>query len=426
LSMAIELHKHGQLEEARSVYNDVLRAAPEHPDALHYLGVTLHQLGNSDEGIAHIKQSLELSADNPDAVNNLGNIYRETGRLEDAEEAYRTVLEFAPKHVDTLVNLSIILRKNDKTNEALDLLEQALDIDPNHATAYHNLGNVYRALKKSDEALVAFSKAQELAPHDDMSYLSIASTLYDAKKYHEAMDVLRQLLDRFPDHPIGSHMLAAYSGENIPKRAPDRYVRQLFDDFSTHFDESLARLDYQAPRLVGSRVIDQFGAAGRGFRVLDIGCGTGLCGALVKPVARTLIGVDLSPKMLQKATKKAVYDHLEVAELTEYMNAAPDQFDIVICVDTFVYFGDLSEAFNAASRTLSANGWLFFTVETHTDKENQKGYCLQHHGRYGHSREYLGDTLESAGFAVQSLEDVVLREEGGQPVAGTLAVARKL
>jgi len=423
LSMAMELQQRGQLEEAVSVYRNVLQTEPRQPDALHFLGVAMHRLGDSEDGIDYIMKSLEIAPDNPAAVNNLGNVYRESGRLEEAEAAYRRVLDFAPDHADTLVNLGIILRAQKQPQKALDIIEKAIGIDPNHASAYHNLGNVYRSLKRYDDALEAYNRSNELSPDDDKSLLSIATVLQASGKTEDALDVLRGALNRFPGHASATHLLAAFSGENVPDRASDSYVVELFDSFSDSFDEALQRLDYRAPDLVAEKVGATLGSEAASLTILDIGCGTGLCGPLLRPLAKSLVGVDLSPRMLRKAEKRHCYDQLEEAELTAFMLGAPGQYDLLVCVDTFVYFGDLGAAFDAAAGSLRSPGYLFFTVERHDASDRQQDYWLRDHGRYSHTEDYIRQSLARAGFDVLALDRVHLRKEKGQPVEGMLLAA---
>ncbi len=105
------------------------------------------------------------------------------------------------------------------------------------------------------------------------------------------------------------------------------------------------------------------------------------------------------------------------------MRQSEEKYDAIICVDTFVYFGDLEPAFRAASNTLKGPGLLVFTVESHSGEACASGYRLQHHGRYSHSAEYVEDLLVSAGFAVESIVSIVPRMEAGEPVDGKLVVA---
>lgn len=92
----------------------------------------------------------------------------------------------------------------------------------------------------------------------------------------------------------------------VPARASDAYVQSVFDRFSNSFDSRLAALDYRAPALVAEAVSECLGPLAAGLEVLDAGCGTGLCAALLRPFANRLTGIDLSEGMLSKARARRV------------------------------------------------------------------------------------------------------------------------
>jgi predicted TPR repeat methyltransferase len=422
---AIDLHKRGYLSEASIIYDEILEIAPESADALHYKGLIQHQLGESEIAIELIRRALKLAPVYPDALNNLGNILRESGHLEDARDCYRQVLEVAPRHVDTLVNMADVLNGMHQAPEAHEYLNKAMAIDPEHAVLWHTLGKVYRERQMYDESKYAFEKSIELAPENTEPLKEIAQILYRSGKQKESVETLQRVLKNSPDDELAKHMIASFGGSQVPDRAPDRYVAQTFDEFATRFDESLARLEYKAPQLVGEELKRLLGQARRKPGVLDIGCGTGLCGPIVKPIAAALTGVDLSSAMLRRAKRRNVYDKLHEAELTEFMQKSAVTYDAIICVDTFVYFGKLDAAFSAAEAILNSGGYLIFTVERHTSDECADDFRLQHHGRYSHIDDYLERVLKASGLTVQSLTSVVLRMERGAPVNGMLVVARK-
>ena len=97
--------------------------------------------------------------------------------------------------------------------------------------------------------------------------------------------------------------------------------------------------------------------------MLDAGCGTGLCGPLLAPYARRLVGVDLSEGMLALAKEKNVYDALMKSELTDYLRDHAAAFDVIVSADTLVYFGDLEDVLAAAAGALRPNGLFIFTLE---------------------------------------------------------------
>jgi predicted TPR repeat methyltransferase len=244
-------------------------------------------------------------------------------------------------------------------------------------------------------------------------------------KIAEAAEVFRQWLQDEPQHPVARHMYAACSGVNAPVRAPDEYVEYTFDRFAASFEQQLTeRLEYQAPQLCAAMLQRHLPPPAAELVVLDAGCGTGLCGPLVAPWARTLAGVDLSRGMLDQAQTKGVYADLYKAELTEFLQLSPGQWDVVLSADTLCYFGDLQAFMHATTRALRPQGWLVFTVEALADEVDQP-FRLQPHGRYAHARAHVRATLDTAGLAVVDIDAVVLRQEGGKPVHGWLVAARR-
>ena len=156
--------------------------------------------------------------------------------------------------------------------------------------------------------------------------------------------------------------------------------------------------------------------------VLDLGCGTGLCGPLLRPMARTLTGVDLSPAMIDKAREHGVYDRLEVGDLVETLRRFPRGYDLLVAADVFVYLGDLAPAFEAAAASLRPDGLLVFTVEAATEGDR---YQLQHASRrYAHSEAYLRRLAGMYGFEERSLTSIEARADAGRPVKGYMVVLR--
>lgn len=225
-----------------------------------------------------------------------------------------------------------------------------------------------------------------------------------------------------PENAIPVHMLAACSGNDIPERASDDYVRTTFDGFAASFDDVLLhRLGYEAPQQLLKVLGPALEASGQMCDILDAGCGTGLCGPLLKPYARSLAGVDLSQGMLVRARARAIYDSLHEEEITRFLAARVAAFDVVASADTLCYFGELLALLQAARGALRAGGWIAFTVERDDDIET---FRLQPHGRYCHARAYVEHALAVAGFKALHVSPAVLRRELGADVNGWVVRAR--
>jgi predicted TPR repeat methyltransferase len=427
VSAAICLHRGGRLAEAEAVYRQVLAGDPENPDALHYLGVLYHQQGRSAEAVDLIRRALALAPGYVDAHNNLGNVLKTLDQIEEAADAYRRALDLRPDDPPIQNNLAIALRWLGRVDEAIALHRGAIERAPRFAAAHFGLGQALGEGGDLEGAIAAFYQAMALRPEHTAVYQSLGRALHRAGRDAEAVGVFARWLEQDPGHPVALHMLAAYSGRDVPARAPDAYVQAIFDALAHGFDEHLRELGYRAPQLA----IDAFAAdAGepRGdLDVVDAGCGTGLCGPLLRPYARRLVGVDLSAGMLVRARGRGVYDELVGAELTAYLGGQPAAFDLVMSADTLVYFGDLQAVLRAATGALRPHGRLVFTVES-ADVDGdapEDGYRLNAHGRYSHTAAYLLRQIAAAGVTVGSIDGATLRQEGGQPVAGYVVATRK-
>jgi len=393
LEGAIKTHKAGRLADAEAAYRRVLHGQPDNPDALNFLGMLRAQSGDPTEAATLLKRSVEADPSNPHAWLNLGNVLVILHKDEEARTAFTKATELAPNLAMAWFNLGVCLGRCKQPLEAASALHRALKIEPGNLRAYESLGLV----------------------------------LHRLGNYAEAAEVFREWLEHDPDNPFARHMFAATSGAGAPSKAADEYVRQLFDDFAANFDENLSSLKYRAPQLIAERLGRE--AADRApVDILDAGCGTGLCGPLVRSLARSLVGVDLSAGMIEKARARGGYDELLVAELCAFMSSRPAAFDVVISADTLVYFGALEEPLQAARSCLRRGGLLIFSVE-HAEQgldsaARRPTYQLETHGRYSHSEGYVGTALEAAGFGGISIERGVLRRERGSDVRGLIVLAR--
>lgn len=211
-----------------------------------------------------------------------------------------------------------------------------------------------------------------------------------------------------------------------PPEMPAGYTAALFDAYAPTFNDNLRNdLHYRAPELllVGlERALAPGRGAGPGtLDICDVGCGTGLLGPLLRPLARRLSGVDRSPRMLEEASALHVYDDLTEADLTATLASRPGAYDVITAADVFVYIGDLGPALAATATALRLGGLLAFTVE----RASSAGYQLTTTGRYEHAPAFVRDVAAASGLTEVSSDEVVLRVEQARPVAGLVWVLQK-
>jgi len=427
LKLAIAMHRANGLDDAEKVYGRILSLAPDHADALHFMGVLQHQRGRSRDALQLIRRSIELNGGMADWHNNLGNVLLESGQVDEAAAAYEEAVSLGPDRADIYNNLGALRREQGRPEESEAAYRRAIELDPQYIDAHTNLGGLLQKLTRNEEALQALCTALVLKPRHGRPRQALGMAYYMLGRFEDAAQVYRDWLKDEPGNPEALHHLAACSGESVPARATDAYVERVFDGFADSFDAKLAHLHYRAPELIAQTVAGLLGAPRRELVVLDAGCGTGLCGPLLAPYARRLEGVDLSQRMLAKAGLRQVYDALAKAELTAFLEgAAPASYDLVVSADTLCYFGDLRAVVQATARALRPGGWLVFTVEAFDAPggEGEAGFCLQPHGRYSHRESYLRDVLADAGMSFGAITTASLRVEASRPVNGWIVSAR--
>lgn len=102
---ALGSHQAGRLAPAVEQYRELLRAAPGHLLARHYLGVALHQLGDPAAALPLLEETAQRQPDNPGFLVNLGNALKDLGRLDQARECYQQALRVSPGHAFAAFNL---------------------------------------------------------------------------------------------------------------------------------------------------------------------------------------------------------------------------------------------------------------------------------------------------------------------------------
>ncbi|MDJ0943318.1 MAG: tetratricopeptide repeat protein [Kiloniellales bacterium] len=424
LQLGRSIHKTGDLAAAAEVYHRILRVAPDNADALHLLGMVHYQTGDTKRAIGLLRRSIASAPDFADVRNNLANILKIEGRREEAIDHYRKALELDPSNANAYNNLGIIYRDQGRPEDAARAYEEALARDPELVDAAYNLGNLRLAQDRPKEAAELFQGVIAAHRGYTLAYRPLSESFWRLGRKDDALKALESWLELEPAHPVATHLLTAYKGETPPSRASDDYVRGLFAAFADNFDGQLKRLRYQAPDLVVRALGAQL-EPDASLDVLDAGCGTGLCGPLLRPYARRLIGLDLSPEMLAKARRRKIYDELVEAELAGYLPTRPAAYDLAVCVDTLVYFGDLEAALSGFAASLRPGGLVAFTVERAGAGAEELGYRLTPSGRYAHADDYVRAGLNRAGLALRSLDCAELRMEHGQAVEGLVVLAAK-
>jgi predicted TPR repeat methyltransferase len=379
----------GDFDAAASHYGRALSLDPRSAIAHRNLANLQRQRGQPEEAILHFKRAVELEPDDSDSHNDLGNCYLRRGELESAIAHYRAALLHRPAFIEAHNNLGIALRSQGSLSEALASFERSLALDPARPG----------------------------------TQLNLCATIYQwsIAEPQPAVELARRLLDAHRDQPLMHRALAGLLGLDLEEPRDAQYSKELFDQFAPVFDQTLARLRYDDMVQATARALGLPQA--RVADVLDAGCGTGLCGSAVRSLARSLTGVDISPKMLEQARSLAIYDRLVCEDAVAFMARSAAAFDAIISSDVVTYVGEVSGFVRAAHHALRAGGRIAVSAESLDEPGGT--YRLSPSGRYRHTRAYLEASLRAAGFAIAQTLATPMRMEAGHPAPGWIVVAEK-
>lgn len=375
LRRGVARHREGRFDEAEGLYRRALRLAPRHPDAENLLSVIALQKGDVAGALAHSERALQAAPEHPLFLSNHGAALAAAGRLA----------------------------------EAVEVLQRTLAQNPQDVTSLRNLGQALTAGGQAEAALGPLRAAAQLAPEAGEVWLALAHAAREAGAVEEARAAAARVKGKLAEQ--ARFLLAGLGDGPAPARAPAAYVRELFDAFAPRFDAELeGALEYRTPALLAALL-----APGVRARVLDLGCGTGLSGAALKPFATKLEGLDLSPRMLDAARSKGLYDALHEADLLEFLPKRRAAYELIAAADVLNYLGDLAPAFAALRAALKPGGEALFSLEC-GEVEVALGEGL----RFRHNPAHAARLAEAAGFTVARREAATLRRDKGREVPGAL------
>jgi predicted TPR repeat methyltransferase len=374
------LFEAGQLEDALSRYQSALALVPGRPSILANLGVTQCRLGRWADAVATLTQATQADPAHRDAWVALGLSHEAMSNWAGAVHALQKGVALGASTAQLQLSLALCLLRLDRPDDALKALDQALALDPTLAEAWSQRGSLLRDAGQNQEAARCFEQA--LAHGADES------------------------LHRF-------YLASVRTGAAVPPQPPRAYVEALFDEYADDFQSHLIQhLKYQAHETL----LAPLRVGGQRFPlVLDLGCGTGLCGQLIQPHAGAVDGVDLAQAMVEQARASGAYRRVEQGDLLGFLRSSDEPADLVIAADVFIYVGALEEVFATVRQRLRPGGCFAFSVERASEGQDLQ---LRPSLRYAHSLAYVERLASASGLRVRESWEAPLREDQQRPVMG--------
>lgn len=367
----------GDFRLAERHLGSVVRAYPGHMEANFYLGTLYAQTGQYPGAAKYLARALQQQPNSVQILNNLANVHRLQGQLDEAEGYYLKALAIDPQFAPTLINLAFIQFRRQQWPQALAYFER-LDAAHSHdADLVFALADTHSQLDHREQAIALYRRVLELDPNDRQG---------------------------------AAIRLAELGAGEVPDQCPHDMTLNVYRDKAANWDQDVQRSDH---RYYGPELIEQLTAplrqASAELRVLDLGCGTGLCGTYLRQAASRLVGVDLSPDMLAVAREKWLYHELVEADLQHYLQHADEPFDLITAAGVFILFGDLSKPLREIARLLSPGGHCAFTCY----RSDREDISVRHNRHFAHSRDYLARCAAETGLVVNQINEVVHETERG-------------
>lgn len=425
LKKAANKHKNGRYSEAEMLYQKILKLDTQHIDANYLLGTLYAEQKKLQQAASYMGKAQDLAPQSEYIKNNLGNVYRMLGDYPGALTCYQQALCLNPAMPEALNNLAIVYRHLNDIQLAVESYRKAISVKPDFVEAHWNLGKAYVELNRQNDAEACFQRVLEINSKHAGAHYELGGLYLMQQKKQLALQYLENYMQLDPQDQYGAGLKLAYlNGGEMPEQVPFELIRQSYERKACQWDADVAQADkrFLGPQHVAA-ALNALGPQNvTGLQVLDLGCGTGLCGENLRPLSSLLVGVDLSEPMLAQARRKNVYDHLECADIDQYLDDKDNSFDIIVASGVLIFFGPLTHILQRIFTALKTSGYFVFTLYKNAAGENIK---IRDNIHFGHGRDYVRQQLEQIGFKPLQIQEVVHEYVAGIPQTGFCVIAQK-
>jgi len=266
-------------------------------------------------------------------------------------------------------DIGIFFQQNNMPLKAEMFYRHSLSLDNTQAAIHFNLGVIYQNMGKTEQAIQAYLQAVEIQPDYARAFANLGYLYHEAGHREKCRECCLSAQRLEPDNPQIRHMIAALGVEPLPEAADPQYIKNLYKDYAGHYDKHLSvTLKSRVPELILNATLKHLQKTPSNFTLLDLGCGTGVCGQLFSQYTQHMVGVDLSKEMIEEARKKGIYNQLHASDIGEYLNKtiashSDEKYDIIISSDVLIYIGNLKSVIKGAYKALNRGGVFSFSIE---------------------------------------------------------------
>jgi predicted TPR repeat methyltransferase len=404
---------------AIACYEKAIAKKPDYVDAYYNLGLTFIKKSVFSKAREIFQKILTLVPDHFAARFQLASVNMYEEKFSEAIKEFLMIENTHPHHFETQTNLASCYLKKGELKEAKKHYLQALELRKEDTQIIYNLGVISMQAGNVDAAIQYYQKLLHIQPAHFAAQNNIAVAFLAKNHLGYALQHFKEALRIDPENTAISYIVDSLAQNKHLQEAPSAYIQSLFDAYADHYEPHLLNaLEYQIPQIF-AKVLQPFSS--NQLAILDLGAGTGLCGEVFKPFAKTMVAVDLSAKMLEIAKKKNIYDELIIDDMKNFLKNTSQQFDLIIAGDVFIYTGDLQELFRLVAKCLTSNGLFIFNTEI-SDTDD---YKMNQSGRFSHHKNYINTVIENQHFKIRYYQTCMTRMQNHSSVPGHLYILSK-
>ncbi len=416
--------------EARDAFARAVLIEPRLAEGHNNLALLQHDAGEFEAAIESFRRALALRPGHAETENNLGlSLWPRSRREHDALASFKAAIRARPEFAAAHLNLGTALRKLGRRSEALATLRRAAELDAGAPETQRELGRALVDTGRVEDGIEACRRAAELGPDQAENWQALAVALVakavrdpspDSMARTDAIAAYERALELQPAAEWAFE-LAAVRGQT-PPAPPDAFIRAFYDEVAPRFENHLMKeLHYRVPQELLAETLRLSPEPPAHWHILDLGCGTGLCGEFFRPHAAAITGIDLSPNMAERSRRRGngkIYDQVLCAPALDALRRFENQFDLITAADFFICVGGMEEILPAAARALRPGGMLAFSLERH----DGEAYLLHRRQRYAHSLNYVRGIAHTAGLIELAARETNLRDDAP---AGIIMILQK-
>lgn len=419
----------GNKVKAIESYEKASKIDKNSPIPLGNLAISHYELENFDIAEKYAKKTLKIDNKNTSALIILGNIEYKNKNFDKALEWYLNAFYINENNPVAVINVANTYFELKNYNEAIIYTEKAIELSPNDAWSYNNLSQLYQKTNENEKALKTGYRAVEISDEENKNshHINLGYMLYEISIENRdlSLQYAEKWLQKYGQNKLVNYMAKSVINNEVLSRANEEYLKNIFDVFAPDFENVLKDLDYKGPELINGFLQEIYGERiFKKLKILDAGCGTGLCAKYLKKYAKIfgLHGVDISKEMIKVAKEKKLYNKLFIEELLKFLSLQNNKYDLIVSADVFIYFGDLKELFLKLNNALKKNGRVIFTVS-----ENLKNDSIFLHasGRFTHAKKYIENLIVETNFTLEKISREHIRNEGEKEVFGFIISMKK-